>query len=358
MNYRTYKFYARAKHSADVVIVHDIKMQDPISSIVLGFEFHKTAITQILHPVACVKKIELVDGSDVLFSLDGYEAEALDWYSNGGKFRSNYNFCLAPGACCRYIGINFGRWLWDSELAFDPKQFTNPQLRITLDYDAWAASGDYVHVTGWANLFDEKVPSLRGFLMTKEVKEYTMANNTHEYTDMPLDHPYRAIYFRPYLASTEPNQAVANIKLSEDRDKKIPYDLGGQDLLRTVMAGYPPVEESYWFGLSTSTRYLHIAPTTRVTAYGDVWAAAAAIQDPAYYDGDGGWLKTIAKANPSNTQIFVRGYVPHCVYEIPCGLKDDPDDWWDVTRLGSLRADITGAAAAKGFLSVQQLRPY
>jgi len=358
MNYRLNKFYARLQHTGDTTVVIDLNMRDVISSLLIGLEVTNSAASMTAHPVACLTKIEIVDGSDVLYSLDGYEAEALDWYDQGGKFRSNYNYALNGGNICRYIGINFGRWLWDKEYAFDPKRFTNPQLRISLDIDAGGNSGSSVYITCWANLFDEAVPSLKGFFTTKEVKEYSIASATHEYTDLPLDYPYRALYFRPFVAGTEPNRCVSALKLSEDQDKRVPFDCGVQEIERALLAKYPPVEEHYYYALNTSNRYLYVAPTTRVTAYGAVWAESAAAQDAAFYDGDGGRLKTIAADNPSNTQILVRGYVPHAVYEIPFGDKNDPADFYDVRRLGSLRLDITGAATATGYIFLQQVRPY
>lgn len=358
MYYRNYKFYARTDEDADTTIVHDINIQDPISSIVLGFEFHKTDHIMTLHPMASIVKIEIVDGSDVLYSLDGYEAEALDWFNNGGQFRSNYNMYTTGGTAGRYIGIHFGRYLFDREYAFDPKRFTNPQLRIELDIDAWAAAGDHIYVTGWANLFDEAPTELKGFYMSKELKQWTMADNTHEYTDLPLDHPYEGIFGRFYLAGTEPNSTVENIKISEDQDKRIPFDLGGQDLLRNQLSEFPPVEEYFWFSPHTVTRYAYIAPTTRVVGLGQPWAAAAADQGTTCYNGDGGRLDVITKTAASNTQLHVWGYCPHCVYKLPCGVKNDPSTYYDVTRLGSLRADIEGAAAGQGFLFLQQLRRY
>jgi len=358
MKTRLYKFYARTDEDADTTIVHDINIQDVISSIVLGFEFHKTGAVQTAHPMAAIKKIELIDGSDVLHSLDGFETEAVDWYGNGGKLRSNWNMQFADSTCSRYIGIKFGRWLWDEVYAFDPTRFVNPQLRIELDIDGWAATGDHIYVTGWSNIFDDRPSGLRGFLMRKEVKEYTMADDTHEYTDMPLDYTYRNLYFRPYKLGTEPNQCVQNVKLSEDMDKRIVFDHGAQEILRCVQEKYPDVHESLYFPVNTANRYAYITPTTRVSALAQVWAAAAVAFDPALYNGDGGRLNTITAANPSNTQIHVRGYVPHCVYEIPFGLRDDPASWYDVRSIRHLRLDIEGAAAATGYIYLEQERLY
>lgn len=358
MNYRLHKFHARTTYSADATVVIDLDLVSVISQIILIFEFYKSGVVQTAHPLKAISKIELVDGSDVLYSLDGMRAEALDWYNNKGKFRSNYNYCNTGGTITRAIGLNFGRYLFDPELGFDPSRFNNPQLRITFDIDGWAATGTYVYITGLAQLFDQKAVSPRGMLMAKDLKSYTAASSTHEYTDLPTDFPYRGIYIQPYLLGTEPNSSIGNIKLSVDHDRQIPYDLDPDTIVRSIAERYPMVEEAYWFSLDTSNRYLFIAPTTRVTALGDVWAEAAVAQDAAFYDGDGGQLKTIAAANASNTQIFVRGWIPHAVYEIPCGLVDEITDWWDVRGIGSLRLDITGASTPVVSIFLQQLREY
>jgi len=358
MNYRLNKFLSREKFETDTTKVIDLNMRDVISNICIFFEITNAAAAMTAHPAAGITQVELVDGSDVLFSLDGYEIEALDWYHQKGHFPANWNYALNGGNIQRVLRINFGRHLWDRELAFDPKRFNNPQLRITMDIDGGGNSGSAIYLTCWANLFEDQPGELKGFLMAKELKQWTMADNVHEYTDLPLDYPYRGLYLRAALAGTEPNSCVQNIKLSEDQDKRVPYNAGGQELLRYVQENYPPVEEHYWYALDTSNRYLYIAPTAMVCAVGAVWAEAGVAQDAAFYDGDGGRLKTIAADNASNTQIFVRGYVPHSVFEIPFGLRDEIPDWYDVRRLGNLRADIEGAAAAQGYLFVEQYRTY
>ena len=358
MNYRTVKIHSRETFTSDTTKVIDINVKDIISSLVIKVEGTHTGAVMQLHPVSVLTDIQLVDGSDVLFSLDGYEAESVDWYNRGGKFRSNYNYACTAGTWTRFIGINFGRYLYDPVLAFDPGRFNNPQLKISLDIDAWSATGSTVYITVYANVFDEKIPDAQGFLMTKEIKQWTMASSTHEYTDLPTDYPYRAIYHRAYLAGTEPNASLSNFKLSIDQDKKIPVDLGAHELNSNLMEMYPAVEEEWFYSLNTSNRYLYCAPTTRVKAVGAVWATTAVAQDAAFYNGDGGRLNTIAADNPSNTQVFIKGYVPHCTYQIPLGLLDDINDWYDPRGVGSFIADITGGAAAQGFLFIQQLRNY
>lgn len=358
MFYRMNTIHERKSYTSDTTEVIDLDIASPISSLVIGLECLNSSATQTAHPMSCLTKIEIVDGSDVIYSLDGYEAEALDWYNNKGKFRANYNYALNAGNECRYVGINFGRWLWDKEYAFDPQKFTNPQLRISMDIDAGANAASTLYLTVWANLFDQKSVNLKGFLMTKELKQYVIASSVHEYTDMPTDYPYRGIYYRPFVAGTEPNQVVSNFKLSEDQDRRIPFDHGVQDIERVIQNMYPEVIEHYYFADDTTAKYLYIAPSTRVAGFIQAWKATAPAGTHSFYDGDGGRGKIIAGTAGENIQVIVRGRIPHCVYQIPCGMQDDPSDWWDVRNLGKLRLDVTGAATAAGYIFIEQFRNY
>jgi len=358
MRYRLHTLHPRKDYTSDTTEVIDVDVVDPITAFVIGLEAINSSATQTAHPMACLKKIELVDGSDVLFSLDGYEAEALDWYNNGGKFRNNYNYALNGGGECRYVGINFGRYKYDPLFAFDPKKFTNPQLRITLDIDAGGNAPATLYLTVWASLFDERTISPTGFLMAKEIKSYSIASSVHEYTDLPVDYPYRGLYFRPFVAGTEPNQVVSNIKLSEDHDKKIPFDHGFQDIERCILEGYPLVREHYYFADDTSAKYLYIAPSTRVAGWIQAWKETAPAGTHSFYDGDGGKAEIIAGTVGENIQVFVEGAIPHSVLEIPFGDKQDPADWYDVRALKSLRLDVTGAGTATGYIFIQQARSY
>lgn len=358
MNYRTVELLARETHTSDITKIIDIDLQDAISSLVIFFEGTNSQATMTAHPMAGITAIQIVDGSNVLYNLDGYEAEALDFYQCGGKLRSNYNYYINGGTFLRAIGINFGRWLWDRVLAFDPSRYRNPQLKITLDIDAGGNAPATVYLAVWANCFDERLPELRGFLSAKEIKEYTIASSTHEYTDLPVDFPYRNIYFRPFVAGTEPNQCVSNFKLSEDKDKRVPFDLGVQEIERALLAKYGAVEEHFFFVTGTSNRYVYVTPTTRVFGSVQPWKTTGEDEPVSVYDGDGGRLKTIVATAGYNTVGVVRGWVPHCVYQLPMGMADDMDDWFNPSRVSNLKADITGAATATGYLFAEQFMPY
>lgn len=359
MNYRNYKFLAQTGEKTSGTLVHDINMQDPISSIVFELRVHNTVDTPTNHPAACLTKIELVDGSDVLYSLNGLQAHALDWYNNNGRFRNNWNAYMPGDTMEINLGLNFGRFLWDPEWGFDPKRFNNPQLRITYNCALGGNTSDYIKLTGYANLFDEKVPSLKGFLMSKEIKQYTVEAG-HEYTDMPLDYPYRAIYFQPRHLGTDPYTDVSNFKLSEDQDKRIPIDMSLYDIVSNLLVNYPLVHE---YILIQAVFGGHDAICTPgFSANGVVSQYRGGVPLDAQCSVvtfNGGRFTIRAKAMTTNAAVHVIGCCPHTVLEIPCGLKDDPADWYDVRRLGSLRSDITGLAGdAIAHLFLQQARLY
>lgn len=357
MNYRNVVLLAYKEYTANHTEVIDLDGYDPISSIVISHAALNTVDYQKAHPMACIKKIEIIDGSNVLWSCDGFEAEGVDWYSNGGKTRSNANFALNTMACTRYIGLNFGRYLWDELYGFTPSKYRNPQLRITLDIGAGGNTSEQNNLIVYANVFDGKVPSLVGFLSLKEIKRYSGKDGVIEYTDIPLDHTLRNLYFRAALAGTEPTGCFKNFKLSEDNDKKIPFDVDFATIARCIGEDYGFVKEAYFYAASATARDLFIMPTLTVTAQGAGWASTPLSRPGSFFDGDGGKLKVTTKDGNGNIQIHVQGYIPHAVYQIPFGKQNTPGDWYNVQGLGKLQAQITGASdTAIGHILVEQVR--
>ena len=361
MNHRVTKLLARTDIDADATKIIDINVKDPISTIMLKFELLYGSVTQTAHRLACLTKIELVDGSDVIFSLNGREAAALDWYHNNGKFKGDYNYCCTSGTPQSYVGINFGRYLWDKELAIVPDNFTNLQLKLTFDIDAADASCAHNYITVWANLFDEQSITPTGFLTSKEIKDYTTGASAHEYTDLPTDHPYRALFLRCQLAGTEPSNLINNFKLAEDVDKRVIWDDQPSLVMKNLNPYFPEVREDWWFSMNTSNRYLFITPTERVKATASTWGETSIDKNYAFYDGDGGRLKTIVGTVGLNDQILTSGLLPHGVWQFPFGDPNAIAEWYDVAKVGSLLADVLatgsgGTATAQLFL--QQYRKY
>lgn len=358
MKYRLNKFFARSSYSAATTEIIDLKINDPISQILIKLEALNVGSVPTAHPMALITKIELIDGSDVLFSLNGYETEALDFYHNHGQLRCNYNFLLTGSNFTRMLAINFGRYLWDKEYALDPLRFKNPQLRITLSPASGGCAATPVYVTCFANIFEDEVLPLKGFMMCKQIKQHATVSESHYYTDLPTDYPYRALYYRVYAASLEASWILSNLKISEDQDKRIPIDNTGLEILELLQQEYPPVKESLYCASAIAGRTQYITPCQYVTGWSTVWAGEAQAQNCAIYGGEGGNLLTYNLADGLNTQIKAEGWLPHGVFEIPFGVKDDPSDWYNVRGIGSLRADMTGGNTGNASIFLQHVRGY
>lgn len=360
MNYRLSTIMEEKAYTADGTEIIDLDLVDPISALLIELDVLGVGDTATAHAIACLSKIEIVDGSEVLFSLDGYEAEAVDFYHNK-VLRSNWNPYLSTLWCQRFVGINFGRYLWDPLLAFDPKRFRNPQLKLTLDIDAGGNASTQNKLKVWGAMFDQKVVTPTGFLMHKEIKDYVATASGHEYTDLPRDYPYRKLFIKQLEAGAEPCQNLSNFKLSEDQDKRVILNHMSEDLLRMISVDNPQIIEQIMFAAKTATCNVFTTVSQRATATFCTWAGAVGTGTFASYGSAGGRMVVDAGAN-ENAVAIVAGYLPHGVWEIPFGLQDDPTDWFDVTKTGSLKLNITGAAGLAGTETVQiflqQLRNY
>lgn len=362
MNYRIATLMAQTDFTADAPKIVPINVVDPISRItVLVSPDNALAGAPCAgHPVRCIPKLEIIDGSDVLYSLTGAEGHAVDFYDNGKLAHGDLSYLM--GVATRTpIQMNFGRYLWDTELAFDPKKFINPQIKFNVDFDAGGTKNSHVYVTIIAHIFDEKSVSPIGFLMNKEIKDYPLGKSAHEYTDLPVDYPYRKLFIRQQEYGVWPDWNLANIKLSEDQDKRIPVDHTATQIIESIMNRFPPVEGSMRVGMGVGTYQFMCVSTRSTRLVSTNWRTTALATDVGIYSVNGGRFDIIG-TNSSNVMLLERGFCPHGVICIPFGLQNDMADWYDVTRLSSLKLDITAAAGADAADSaqifLQQLRRY
>jgi len=342
--------------------VIDLNLADPVSQFKIIYEpMNGSQDHGDGHPAKCITKIELVDGSDVLFSLSGVEAQAVDWY-HAKQEQPNVLLYLNDNASEMIYNMNFGRYLYDPLFAFDPKKFTNPQLKITIDIDAGGSLADAGNLTVLAHIFDEKAVTPEGFFMHKEIKDYALASAAHEYTDLPVDYVYRKLFARIQKYGTGAEYCFNTIKLSEDNDRRIPINHTISEVLKTMVGQTRPYREWIIGPGTTTAKNFYCTPTYWPAFAAAQWRSAVADCQIAIYSGDGGQFSESQGAAGPNWQALVEGWCPHGVIEIPFGLQDDPADWYDVTKLGSLRLDILSASAMSSSEScqvlLQQLRKY
>lgn len=358
MKYRQSQLLAATSIMTAGTKVIDINVKDIISRITVVVRGTNSSWTPVGHPALIVSKLELVDGSDVLFSLRGCYAQAVSFY---GTRRQPFSYCnyTDNGICNANIPIDFGRRLWDPQLALDPKKFNNLQLKIAHNYALGGATPDACTLEVWADLFDEKVPSPVGFLMSKSHWSKTLVASSIDYIDLPTDHPIRLVMPAAFSNDEEPDINIDSIKLTEDHDKRIPIDAGALELLQMFESMWP-LYEDYGEGRTAAAANVEFF----FTPCKDLQLAAFPSEDTdshINFPWSGGNGRNIMGDDTATIQVRAVGRCPHGVIPIPMGDLEDLADWWDVTKLGSVQAKlITGAGDTSALyeLLLQQLRKY
>ncbi|MBA7486827.1 hypothetical protein ES707_22388 [subsurface metagenome] len=295
-----------------------------------------------------------------MYSLSGSEAQAVDFYDRK-KEPANQQIYLQGNNAEQIFNMNFGRRLWDPIFAFDPTKYKNPQLKITMVRGSGGNTSTVGALTVLANIFDEKMITPMGFLMNKEIKDYPFGVGTHEYTALPTDFPYRKMFIRSQVYGTGSEWCFTSIKLSEDNDKRIPLNHSIGDCLRSIVGLNPPYRERIVCAYGGGGLF-YCTPAYWPKANANTWALENSAAVLTTWAGDGGRGYVYPSVGFSNMTIDVEGYCPHGVLEFPFGLQDDPDDWYDVTRVGSLKLDIVaggGMSATENCqIFLQQARRY
>jgi len=360
MRYRTATLLAAEDQTAGAgVKVIDINVADIISRIVIRWQVTMATVGMSSYQHKDITKIELIDGSDVLHSLDGGQNQALCIFDRKCP-TMNEGGIINANALISYYGIDFGRFLFDPQLAFDPKKFRNPQLRITYDENVADTTATANELEIWAECFDERVPAPMGFLSAREFYSYTPgASGVYEYILLPTDRLLRKMLIQGYKKSYEPWYQVSEARLDEDNDKRIPFDWNLEKYFQVRKGIDPPVKEIVAIGHSGSACVFYFTPT-------DYWATfvtqgqGAGTQAGTGASGKGGAF-TIATGGSTQSQGIVTGWLPNHCFQFPFGDQDDMADWYDVTKIGNLRLRLkSGAGYATSACAVvlQQLRKY
>lgn len=332
-----------------------IKIRDVLTAIRVMLIATNAGTTWSDQPAANITKVEVVDGSDSLFALTGKCAEAFDFYQRPRARKSMIEMRNGRGIACIF-DINFGRFLGDRLLAFDPNKFINPQLKITWDIDVCQTDASAGTLEVHALAFDEDGPIPEGFIMTKEQKAYTPASGTWEYTNMPTDHIIRTLGIQAQVHGSNLATSLDEVKLSEDNDKRVPFNDTANNLARLFAAEMGEYSEFVRIVLTADQASYYCTPgyNTRVIAASSIDAKVVAVQT-----AQGGRFDVEGEA-AGQAQFQVNGFLPHQVLAIPFGRRDVIEDWYDVTKVGSLKLSLKGGSASAGTYRIitEQYRKY
>lgn len=173
----------------------DIDLADPISAFYIEVECTNGATSNKGNFISdIVTKIEVVDGSEVLHSLNMFQEEAICFYKTG-KVPVLFPSEWGGGIQRHGVHLLFGHYLWDPTLCFVPTSYKNPQLKVTFNKAAIRAAG----ATGFADATNIKLTvvakvieegaSPMGFLMQKQIESFTSSTSGDKRIELPTDYP-------------------------------------------------------------------------------------------------------------------------------------------------------------------------
>lgn len=358
MNYRLAEILAPEDMGGTGTRPFDITLKDVISRIDIIFRTLNGSNTWTDHPAANVSKIELIDGSDVLHSLSGREIQALNFYDR--KVSCDNHMTGSNGEYMRAgFGMDFGRHLFDPVLAFVPTNFTNPQLKITWDEDVANTSCTTNSLMIIAHIFDELKVNPTGFLMNKELFSYTPTANANEYIDLPTDYPMRKLLLGSHQSGYTFTQMIAEMRLNEDSDKRVPFDITGDELFWQMKRMFGPYIENVYHAIDTSNTTFKVTPSEDAVLSGHSTSTAQALM---MVYGNGGNVTAKFATALETAYLRCMGYIPHGYAAIPFGHPDIIENWFNVKPLGSLQLRVKAGASLGSSPTVQvaaqQLRPY
>lgn len=360
MNYRTSQLLVAEDVDTAGTKVIDINVNKPISQIDITFKTTKATQGQSAGSPANISKIELVDGSRRLFSLSGYEAQALAYYSRPGIICDHGQHVNTLSEFDTYP-ILFGRHLWDKVLAFDPEKFVNPQLRITYDEDVSDTSVTANELEVWAHIFDELAVSPIGFLSAIEHYKYTCGDDeSYKTIELPDDRPVRQILVRAHQAGYEPWYQIDEARFDEGTLDRIAWEFTNlENYYRRMKSQWPLIAQQVYVAPLTTGNYYYLPIT-------DYHAGIALIgmggTEEAYEStaaARGGKFYLYSSSN-NNQSGIAYGYLPWHCYQFPMGLKDIIEDWYDPKGKKPrmrLRAG-TGGTSGTGEVILEELHRY
>lgn len=329
MNYRSDLIMpAQAMAAASGTLTIDIKVKQPISRLEMTYKTTKTKQGMDAPAPSNIPKFELVDGSTPLHSLCGFTNQALAYYNRHGVAMEHGQHINASSELDIYA-MDFGRFLHDPFLAFDPSRFKNPQLKISWNR-ALADTGVTVDsMEIWAELFDEKLPTPQGFLSAREIWSGNfLADNSVNEIMLPEDEVIRQILVRANYAGYEPWYQVDIAKLDEASNGHVIFEYLDLEMYYRRMKSRWPMLQVPFEGFADPTGRIFYIPAT------DYWATILAIGNQGtttlFTDSQSmkGGKATLKASGSVNIQGHSFGYLPWHTFQFPMGRQSDIDDWY------------------------------
>jgi len=355
MNYRNVIIDNNRTISTAATLPLNIDIADPISRLNFKFNIanHGTTPVLIAHPARAVTKIEVIDGSHIITSLSGEQMLAANYYDRRVSPQSYINGVTGTQSYFT-CGIDFGRWLWDPELALQPGAYDHLQLKLTYNKALYESSATAMYMTITADVFDEKSVTPRGYLRRYEATTWTPSGTATEYLNVPIDLPIRKMLVAGYSTTKDFRGQIHSFKLTQDGDKMVPYNTNTRTYITELNASLPPIIEPVIHLGASGGEAIYTMPS-----YEAQYLALPTLSENVTLTSYVADVLTVAGATGGGRiEGIVRGHVPFHTFELPMGLPQDIDDWFvaAVTKKLELQATAsTPGTSPVGRLVMEQL---
>jgi len=348
INYLPTVIKKRVAIAADDPDPIEINLKNAVSKMQIVYECtNGNAASSDGHPAKCLTTISLDEGSTNCFSLNGQQTQAVDFYHNRRAIANKIRY-LNGNASNMIFDINFGRYLYDPELAWQANLYQNAELTLGIDISGAggaAATGGYLTVLAW--LFDKPI-NPKGYLYHEAKKHVTVAATASNYTKLPTDYPIRKLLLQAQKYESQPGSIIDTVDLKQEGpEKKIIDGMSFTELIRLMGAEYPLYQEVVIAPGTTVATTHHITPTSDVRFLGACsWRDASAVTGVSCYQGAGGRYTEIQSNAGPNYSVGVEGQAPHGVVDIPFGDQLDMNEWYTIPPNGNCQLTLKGGAAA------------
>ncbi len=336
----------------------DLNIANPISQIVVLIKATNTDSVPEAHGAKMISKIEVVDGSDLLFSMSGFEAQAMGYYHHGVMPFSINNY-RASSMNIQTFTLDFGRFLWDRDLALDPAKFANLQLKITHNLTDGGSSSTVGTLAAFAQVFNSGIAQPIGFLSCKELFAYSLTSSALETINLPADRPYRKLVIQSIASGNQPHEQYNKLTLSVDNDRVLLVNNESVSNLIKYASQLPPIVEMI-AGRGTGSGVDHFTSISfnGVINIGALGTALTAVTSEEFY---GGAVEILSNSG-QDFQAALSGHSPHGSLVLPFGRQDVISDWLDTDAIGNLVLKVTAGSSIIGSstaqITAQQLRRY
>jgi hypothetical protein len=341
MKTRTVTLLDQESASTATQRVIDLDTSDPISQIAIVFRGTNNGSTPLAHPDKMISKIEVVDGSNVLASVSGTEANAAALSDSHGGNYPELTY-INDAQAISSIVVNFGRALWDKLLAFDPTKYKNPQLKITHNKALGGCTCDAGTLSVFVKTMSDLSTGPIGFLSLREIKSESLTSSANHTCDLPIDQIIRRVLVQSMAAGKQPHEQYNKIKLSIDQDKILLIPTARVSDLSKFLEGNPLIAESLYGRLSAAANTFYITPgyAANVVPIGIDGAATTL-----YAAGSTGGSVALTSAASVDVKASVSGKLPHNTLNIPMGDMSAIDDWLDLSGNKKLEMVVTAGSS-------------